>query len=628
MAFGATAQRSASGPQQGSDARLFDPSAWDAFAAAKTSDEFCRAWLALVCAQIPQARAAAVLIESAEARTFVPIAAWPEQAPDLGRLGEAVKRALGERRGVALPGTGAEGRSFHIGYPVLLDQRVAAVIAVDAGCSGDEVPAALRHLHWCSAWLANLFGRRELQDALQARERIGSVLEALAVALRHGRFRQAVFEVASELRQILGCTHVAIGLAENATVRVVALSEAATFEKRTPLVKAYAAAMEEAYDRGGPVSDGAVGSAVGGAGTALPAPRHQALLAQSGASRALSYPLMQGEKCMGVVTLERSGDKGFGEEDLLWLDAFAALATPVFGQRLAAERSSAQRLAGEIRWLADKLFGPRNLTWKAAAGAVAFAAMLLALVPIEYRVSAKTVIEGEIQRVAAAPFEGFVGAAFVRAGDTVKQGQELAQLDDRDLRVEQARWASERDQYDNKLREAMATHDLTAVQVIGAQLRQAEAQLALATEKIARARLTAPYDGVVVSGDLSQQIGSPVEAGKKLFEIAPLRSYRVILQVDEREIRHVHNGQQGHLVITGIAGDPLPFSVAKVTPVATAQDGKNFFRVEAKLAEAPERLRPGMEGVGKIEVGSRSLWWVLTHSFTDWLALSLWTWLP
>jgi len=403
----------------------------------------------------------------------------------------------------------------------------------------------------------------------------------------------------------------------------VALSEAATFEKRTPLVKAYAAAMEEAYDHGGPVSS----DAVKGAEAPLPAPRHRDLLAQSGASHALSYPLMQGVQCMGVVTLERSAEQGFGDEDLLWLDAFAALVTPVFGQRLAAERNSALRLMGEIRWLAEKFFGPRNLTWKAAALAVALAVALLALLHIDYRVSAKTVIEGEIQRVAAAPFEGFVGSAFVRAGDTVKKGQALAQLDDRDLRIEQARWASERDQYDQKLREAMATHDLTAVQVVTAQFRQAEAQFALVTEKIARARLTAPYEGIVVSGDLSQQIGSPVEAGKRLFEIAPLESYRVILQVDEREIRHVREGQQGQLVIAGIAGDPMLLSISKVTPVATAQDGRNFFRVEAKLAEAPERLRPGMEGVGKIEVGRRSLWWVVTHSFTEWLALALWTWL-
>jgi multidrug efflux pump subunit AcrA (membrane-fusion protein) len=154
------------------------------------------------------------------------------------------------------------------------------------------------------------------------------------------------------------------------------------------------------------------------------------------------------------------------------------------------------------------------------------------------------------------------------------------------------------------------------------------AQLALISEKIARARLNAPFDGIVVSGDLSQQIGAPVEAGRKLFEIAPLRSYRIILQVDEREIRHVLIGQGGRLVMTGIAGEPMDFKVATVTPVATAQEGKNFFRVEAALTEASPRLRPGMEGVGKIEVGSRSLWWVLTHSFTDWLILSLWTWMP
>ena len=52
--------------------------------------------------------------------------------------------------------------------------------------------------------------------------------------------------------------------------------------------------------------------------------------------------------------------------------------------------------------------------------------------------------------------------------------------------------------------------------------------------KIARSRLAAPFDGIVISGDLSQQIGAPVETGKKLFEIAPLQSYRIILQVDEQ----------------------------------------------------------------------------------------------
>ena len=602
---------------------------WDAFVLAKTSDEFCRAWLALICGQVAGARAAAILVEGIEARAFVPIAAWPETAPDMARLSGVVERALNEKRGIVQPDISEGVRFTHIAYPVFVGERVGGVVAMDTGGSADEVQAALRHIHWGSAWLANMFAKRELELANASRDRLGTVLEITALALRHGKFQQALFEVANELRQRFKGSRVAIGLVENATVKVAALSEAATFEKNASIVKAYTSAMEEAYDEGKPICVSTVSRAVAGSvADAAPHPQHTALLACSGDTDVVSFPLFQGARCLGVLVLEKSGESGFDAADMAWLDAFGSLLTPIIEQRKAAERSALGRVVSEGRSVLEKLFGPRHLVWKAAASLTVLVLAVLLLVHIDYRVSAKTVIEGEIQRVVAAPFEGFIGASFVRAGDTVKQGQALAQLDDRDLKIEQVRWASERDQNDNKLREAMATHDMTAMQVIGAQLRQSEAQLALVTEKIERAHLIAPYDGVVVSGDLSQQIGSPVESGKKLFEVAPLQSYRVILQVDEREIRHVKEGQAGQMVITGIAGDPMPLRVVKVTPVATAQDGKNFFRVEASLGDAASRLRPGMEGVGKIEVGSQQLWWILTHSFTDWLILSVWTWMP
>jgi hypothetical protein len=41
-----------------------------------------------------------------------------------------------------------------------------------------------------------------------------------------------------------------------------------------------------------------------------------------------------------------------------------------------------------------------------------------------------------------------------------------------------------------------------------------------------------------------------------------------------------------------------------------------------------ERLRPGMEGVGKVEIGSRRLIWIWTHELIDWARLKLWSWLP
>lgn len=607
-----------------------EEASWQAFLSAKSADEYCHAWLALICQGGVHIESAAILVENTEGNAFVPLAVWPKATLEFGRLGSVVEQVLRERRGIVQPGKVENRQITHVGYPVFAGDRLAAVIALETICPDAEIQRLLRFIHWGSAWLANLLVGRELEISAKGRDRISGILDIIAIALRHKKFQQSLFDVANELRPRFGCDRVAIGLADHAHVKVAALSEAATFEKNTPLVKAYAAAMEEAYDEGALITEtlSKAATADQDAQAEPPKLKHLALLEVSGATHVLSVPINQGAECVGILIIEKSGEQGFETSDLEWLDAFAALLAPVIIQRRAAERTSIKRLREECRGFLEKLLGTGHLVLKTASTASFLTLAVLLLVHIDYRVPAKTVIEGEIQRVAAAPFEGFIAASHVRAGDTVRHGQLLAQLDDRELRIEQARWSSERDQYENKLREAMATHDLTAVQVAGAQLKQAEAQLALVTEKIERARLVAPYDGLVVSGDLSQQIGSPVELGKKLFEIAPLTSYRVILQVDEREIRHIQVGQKGRLVMTGIAGDPIPLTVAKVTPVATAQEGKNFFRVEAALNEATPRLRPGMEGVGKIEVGSHSLWWILTHSFTDWVRLALWEWLP
>ena len=47
--------------------------------------------------------------------------------------------------------------------------------------------------------------------------------------------------------------------------------------------------------------------------------------------------------------------------------------------------------------------------------------------------------------------------------------------------------------------------------------------------------------------------------------------------------------------------------LSKITPVTVAEEGRNSFRIEARLTESGPHLRPGMEGVAKIETGQRSL---------------------
>src|SRR5690606_3450734 len=161
-----------------------------------------------------------------------------------------------------------------------------------------------------------------------------------------------------------------------------------------------------------------------------------------------------------------------------------------------------------------------------------------------------------------------------------------------------ARSISEVRQLDRQYRQALAQHERAEMNLYGAQLAQAEAQLRLIEFKLQRVNIAAPISGVLVSGDVSQLVGSPVEEGEVLFEVAPLNDFRVALQFEEGYISYLEAGQTGHFAPTGLTERTVPFTVTELTSVTANQDGKNVFRVEAELApEAPATLRPGMEGI-------------------------------
>ncbi|RZL31729.1 MAG: HlyD family secretion protein [Rubrivivax sp.] len=156
-----------------------------------------------------------------------------------------------------------------------------------------------------------------------------------------------------------------------------------------------------------------------------------------------------------------------------------------------------------------------------------------------------------------------------------------------------------------------------------AELQGAEGQLALVEAKLARAQLVAPIAGLVVSGDWVQQVGSPTELGKEMFEIAS-EGYRVVLHVPERDIARVRSGQRGVLRLAGQPQDGHDFELSRVTATASVQDGTNGFRAEAMWVGETPALSPGMQGVAKVVVGTSNLLTIWTRESLDWLRLKLW----
>ena len=256
---------------------------------------------------------------------------------------------------------------------------------------------------------------------------------------------------------------------------------------------------------------------------------------------------------------------------------------------------------------------------------VAFFSLTIA----DYRITADATLEGTVHRAIAAPIAGYLAEANVRAGDLVERGSLMATLDDRDLRLERLKWVTQRSKQLREYSEALGQHDRVQMSILTSLTEQADAQIALIDEQLDRTRIVAPFDGFVVAGDLSQSLGAPVDRGDVLFEIAPLNSYRVILEVDEREIGDVKVGQTGQLALSSMPKESMTLEVEKITPISSSEDGRNFFRVEARLlGELSSKLRPGMEGVGKIFVDRRKLMWIWTYKIVHWMRMFYWSWWP
>jgi multidrug resistance efflux pump len=327
-----------------------------------------------------------------------------------------------------------------------------------------------------------------------------------------------------------------------------------------------------------------------------------------------------------VARYDAAGGAPLPAATLAVLRASAGLAEPLLRHWRDAGRGLLPHAVDSGRTSWAKLWGPGHLTWKVSGlGLLALLAGLL-LWPVPDRVTAHTVIEGSTRQVLTAPFEGFLAQVLVRPGERVVKGQLMARLDDRDLVLEQARHRSERDQAAGKLRQARAERDAPAMALAQAELLQAEAQLAQVDAKLARAAVLATMDGLVVTGDWAQQVGAPVENGKELFEIAATDGYRVVLQVPDRDIARVRIGQVGELRLTGQPQTGFAFRISRVTATASVQDGANGFRVEAAWQGPAPSLSPGLQGVGKIEVGRANLLTVWTRPSVDWLRLKLWGW--
>ncbi len=450
--------------------------------------------------------------------------------------------------------------------------------------------------------------------------RSAAVLMLHARALAHESFDAAAAEVIGQLALMLPCERVSLGLRVGGKLRVVAISGAADPPRRHAETQRLAAAMAEALDQRAPLS---YPLPPGASPTVTVAHR---TLAQHGGGAILTVPVATRHELLGALLFERRD--AFDHAALEAAKDAAMFVGPTLALKHRVESAMGERVARALGHTARRgALGPARLPWGRIVAATAVLLLaVIAAVPTAHHVVAPARVEGSIQQVIAAPFDGFVASVDVRPGDTVATGRVLMTLEARELALERDQAAAEAAQLDKQYREALSRDEAAAIVIARAKLDAVRARHEFALQQIDRASLRSPLDGVVLSGDFTQAVGTPLKRGQELMTIAPDRGWRIVAEIDERDIGHVRPGQRATALFAATGGNDTAFAVARVAPVSVQVDGRNVFEVEGtpSNASAPgttatssastgPSLRPGMRGVVRIAAGERPLalaWWL------------------
>ncbi len=198
---------------------------------------------------------------------------------------------------------------------------------------------------------------------------------------------------------------------------------------------------------------------------------------------------------------------------------------------------------------------------------------------------------------------GRVKAVAVKAGDQVKAGQVLVELDTTLLEA--------------KIREAEANLAAAQVEVkylqrvgtdeVHLESAQAEADRAQALLDSAHAilaaqsTLVAPFDGTIVAVDISSS--ETVVPGEVVITMGDLSRFQVeTTDLSERDIPRVQTGQSVNIFIEAL-NQEFPGKVTDISRVSSTVGGDVVFKVTIDLDQQPEGLLWGMSADVKIETG-------------------------
>ncbi|MEE9198958.1 MAG: efflux RND transporter periplasmic adaptor subunit [Dehalococcoidia bacterium] len=154
-----------------------------------------------------------------------------------------------------------------------------------------------------------------------------------------------------------------------------------------------------------------------------------------------------------------------------------------------------------------------------------------------------------------------------------------------------------------ELADIKAGPDAVDIELSEAQVTSATIALAEAREKLEKAAITAPFDGLVAS--VSSKMGDKVMAGAVVIRLIDPGEFEVEATVDELDVYQVRPGQAVHISLDAIPGDTLSGTVTAMSPVAQRETGVISYQVIISLQPSTDiALKDGLTASTEIVIDS------------------------
>lgn len=511
-----------------------------------------------------------------------------------------------------------------LAQPVMHQGKLWGAVILQLSTSDKkDIPNSLKLLQQGMIWLQFLLTQQELpattitEPLASENPQAAQLLQMMSSLLKENSLQETAISLVNFLATQLQAPRVALGLQTKTGIDLTAVSFSANFDKRTSAMQMLSDAMDEAADQHTHIHfDGTTTD------TTIIQRCHENLLKQQQLAVVDSFLLRKDSQIIGVITLEHKHAK-LATEQSNFLQAALLMVRDLIALKQAGENNIRQQIKSHTHNTLKRWFGENKFTGK-LIGAAALLAICLLFFPADYWVASDASLQSTYKYLVVAPQEGYLASIKVRPGYQVKKGDALAQLNDEDLRLERRKLFSMLQQSQQEYDSALANANRAQAAIANEKVEQATSQLQLIEQQQSRTQLLAPSDGIITSDDISQSLGAPIKQGQILFEISASQGYLVQLWVDERDITYFKIGQAGKIKLTSIPNDTFEVTVKSISPISEIREGKNYFRVEAKLNRESDLLRPGMTGSGKVLAGSELLGWIWFHDIWYWLRLKLW----